>query len=86
MNRKVILFSNSEYLEQRCPTFLAIGQIFDAKSLGEQVLDLKFFFSGITSYNNIKRAFSIQNNFLKKCCGHSKNPWRAKKCFRLNTC
>jgi hypothetical protein len=28
-------------LDQRCPTFLLIGQKFEAKSLGGQVLDLK---------------------------------------------
>ena len=31
----------NQYLEQRCPTFLLIGQKFEAKSLGGQVLDLK---------------------------------------------
>jgi hypothetical protein len=62
------------------PNLFIDGQIFDAKSLCKQVLDLKKNISRIALYNKIKRAFSIKNNFLKRSYGHSYYSWRAKKC------
>jgi hypothetical protein len=77
---------NNYGLEQRCPTFLSIGQILEAKSPSGQKVETKSlggkFWSKIESYSSIKGAFSTKNYILKRSCGHSKKPWRAKICPR----